>query len=102
MEPEITAYHPDDDGQLRNVDELRDLVHELTINVWPIMRHPVVQMLMGPDMAMQAGIAIKLAHDMVCPAEAHKAAEESIEEGSLGRPDLLTDADLSELFKNFQ
>jgi hypothetical protein len=102
LEP-LTQYHPDPDGQLRNVDELRDLVHELSVNIWPIIRHPVVQMLMGPEMAMTAEVAVQLAHNMVCPAEA-KEVEGAPEagEGKLGRPDLLSDADLRELFKNFE
>jgi hypothetical protein len=74
----ITQYHPDADGQLRNVDELRDLVHELTVNFWPILHHPVVMMLMGDEMSESAELAVRIAHHMVCPAEAVAAADDPI------------------------
>jgi hypothetical protein len=74
----ITQYHPDADGQLRNVDELRDLVHELTVNFWPILHHPVVMMLMGEEMSEQAAVAVSIAHQMTCPAEAARVADEPI------------------------
>lgn len=99
----MREYQIDPDGQLRNVDDLRDLVHNLACMLHDLLQRPMVRMSMNPMEFMISMAAAEAAHNATCPhveAAAHLEEGHTVE-GSLGHaPEIKGLEDLRDLFKD--
>lgn len=92
----MEAYHIDSDGQLRNVDDLRDLAHDLACQLYAVVNDPRVRGVLNPMEVLVVEAAAFSAHSVTCP---HAVRKTDMSEGGLSMPDIPGLEDLKDILK---
>jgi len=85
---------------LRNVEDLRELAHELTVILGDVLRQPAVRLAFTPLDFMVLCAGTEVAHSVVCDKAIEGTEDTETVEGSLGTPNIPGLESLADIFKD--